>query len=482
MQFFPNNRSPEWKPGRETLMRNRLLSAPAALPCWPPAAETVAGGYDDVENPALSVGLNDSVGAPTGRARSGCTPGTRTLSRIPWSLALHTVPAGATVPITDTALFAAMARAQLRGTPWPAKDTVEFNLVAPNSPAPRRPGKPLLGGFPLVKASAGLFRFQRMAGGTITYPDAKGSPGSRACHGRARFRATRQRGLGGAQLGLEIHFHSGLAYKAAVGADGSFVLARMAAGRYEVKAVSGTTKSIPRRIPWSREGISPRPTGAKPISSGLSAESFPQVTEQPWPDHGRPFDPPPSPRPDLSPALLPGSTACPAPHRRPCPVGRPCGNGIPHQTDPGGVTRARGAHGLPLRFGDRRPRNSRIRPDDRGNPGGSVPWEPGRGIPAPDRARRPGPLRPASAQGSPDPSTGIRTWIARPAGRNAAPRTGFPRMRISPTETPPGYGGKAGDGNVEGHEFPSASAAAGESETLSPGLMDLATASGRERK
>lgn len=218
-------------------MIHRLLTAAAAMLLSCCAHEKVAGGFDDVENPALTVGLNDSLGAPYGWGEIRIYARFQNPFEDSLILASTTVPAGATVSIRDTALLAAMGRAKLRGTPWPSKDTVEFNLMA-LAPA----GEALLGGFALVKTAAGPFRFQRKAGGSITYPDAKGILAASPTLASPVLGQRGSVGPRGAQLGLKSVFIPGSPYNASVGADGSFVLARMAAGRFEVKAVSADAK------------------------------------------------------------------------------------------------------------------------------------------------------------------------------------------------------------------------------------------------
>ena len=226
-------------------MRLRLLSALAALLCASCGDNDLAGGFDDVENPALTVSLRDTLGNAygTGEVRLFSRYQNPGEDSIP--LAVRTVAGGTALSIRDTALTRAMALSHARGTPWPNKDTIDFNLVASNhaiASAPAQAGESFLGGFRLIKGADGVFRFRRLAGGYYTYPDAKGRlealPVMAAPIPNLRGRI----GPRGMQLGLKSVFIAGSPYQAQVEGDGSFTLARIASGRFEVNAESADGK------------------------------------------------------------------------------------------------------------------------------------------------------------------------------------------------------------------------------------------------
>src|SRR4051794_7394265 len=110
-------------------MRASSLATLAALAllctsCAP--KEKVAGGYDDVENPAIQASLLDTLGRPYGAGELRVYARYQNPGKDSIPLVERTVPADATILITDSVLAAAMGEAKLRGTPWPNADTVEF--------------------------------------------------------------------------------------------------------------------------------------------------------------------------------------------------------------------------------------------------------------------------------------------------------------------------------------------------------------------
>ena len=215
----------------------RVLGALSAFLCAFCAQDKLAGGYDDVENPALTVSLRDTLGKPYGSAEVRLYARYQNPGEDSVPLEIRNVPAGASIKIRDTSLIRAMELSKARGTPWPDKDTIEFNLVASASG-----GEAFVGGFRLIKGSDTTFRFQRGLGGTFTYPDTNGGLEAFPImagpvldfHGRI--------GTRGMDLGLKSVFIAGSPYGAKVESDGSFTLARLAAGRYDVKAVSADAK------------------------------------------------------------------------------------------------------------------------------------------------------------------------------------------------------------------------------------------------
>lgn len=215
----------------------RGLCAAAALLCLFCAKDkTVAGGYDDVENPALQVSLLDEAGKPTvgqvrvyARYQNPIEDEAAVLSR---NLSVQT-RAG----IRDTALLAAMAKANLRGTPWPNRDTVEFNLIAVDAGR-----ESYQGGFLLVKGADGTFGFRRRLSDGIAYPDGKGSLKAAPVMAAPVLNLRGRIGAKGLGLGLKSIFIPGSPYRAAVETDGSFIMPRLASGRYEMKAASQNGK------------------------------------------------------------------------------------------------------------------------------------------------------------------------------------------------------------------------------------------------
>jgi hypothetical protein len=198
------------------------------------------GGSDDVENPSalpdpsVSVSLLDAAGNPAAGTLSLYA---RYQNPFKDSVPLLSLPvSGGPAKVEDTLVAAAFARARARGTPSPSADTLEFNLLA-SSPG----GEAFLGGYALVHRPAG-WDFIRRADGGVLYPDER-----RILRTEARMPAPilGQRGrIGprGLELGLKNVFVPGSPYKAALDADGSFTLARIAAGRYGLKAISSDEK------------------------------------------------------------------------------------------------------------------------------------------------------------------------------------------------------------------------------------------------
>ncbi|MDB5050622.1 MAG: hypothetical protein JWO30_3693 [Fibrobacteres bacterium] len=219
-------------------MNARALSVLAALLCtFCTRKDQVAGGYDDVENPAIQVSLLDDQQKPYGAGELRIYARYQIPSKDSLPIIDQHVSAGTAVTIRDSALVSAMVRAQTLGTPWPNQDTVEFNV---NTVAPD--GEAFLGNFLMARKPGGAFSMMRRTGGTLVHADTKGvlavSPimAGPVLHQRGNI------GAHGLELGLQSVFVPGSPYWAQVQSDGSFVLARMAVGSYEVKAVSADAK------------------------------------------------------------------------------------------------------------------------------------------------------------------------------------------------------------------------------------------------
>ncbi|MDQ2999844.1 MAG: hypothetical protein M3Y08_01085 [Fibrobacterota bacterium] len=211
----------------------RGLCAAAALHCLFCAKDkTVAGGYDDVENPALQLSLRDEAGKPAiGQVQVYARYQNPIEDKVP--VLTRDLSGQTQAGIRDTTLLAAMERANLRGTPWPNRDTVEFNLIAVDTGR-----ESYLGGFLLVKDPNGTFGFRRRLADGIAYPDGKGSLKAAPVLAAPVLNLRGRIGAKGLGLGLKSIFIPGSPYRAAVETDGSFNLPRLAGGRYEVKASS----------------------------------------------------------------------------------------------------------------------------------------------------------------------------------------------------------------------------------------------------
>jgi hypothetical protein len=221
--------------GRQFLRTICLL---AALPCaFCGKPEKVAGGYDDVENPALTVSLRDTLGHPYAAAEIRLYARYQNPGKDSVPMFVRSAPAAKTVAIRDSLLLTAMAASKLRGTPWPAQDTVEFNLVASDAA-----GETFLGDFRLLKGANGTFRFQRRLPGSVVYPDSKGTLAVTPAMAAPVLNQRGRIGARGMELKLKSVFIAGSPYRSLIGSDGSFTFARLAPGRYDVKAVAEDSK------------------------------------------------------------------------------------------------------------------------------------------------------------------------------------------------------------------------------------------------
>jgi hypothetical protein len=198
-------------------------------------SDRLAGGSDDVENPGIRVSLSDPEGRPT----AGGTVSLYARYQNPFkdSLPILSVEvSGDSAMVKDTAVESAFQRAQTRGIPVPARDTLEFNLIASSTA-----GESFQGGFALVRVF-GAWSVLRRSGGTIAYPDPNGLLASNARLAAPAVGQGGQIGSRGLELGLKRVFVPGSPYRSEVAADGSFAFAPMAVGRYELKAISADDK------------------------------------------------------------------------------------------------------------------------------------------------------------------------------------------------------------------------------------------------
>jgi hypothetical protein len=215
------------------MMRFRPLLCAAALALFAACGDgKLAGGYDDVENPAIQASLLDSAGNPYGAATLRLYARYQNPFKDSLPLLSVPVPAAATITIADTAIVNAFAAAKARGTPSPGRDTLEFNLAASAAD-----GEAFLGGFLLIKGTAG-WRFARQTGRGYAYPDSKGILAARPVLGKPLSLPKANVGGRGLDLGLKGIFIPGSAWKSAVTADGSFTLDRLAQGKYGFKGVA----------------------------------------------------------------------------------------------------------------------------------------------------------------------------------------------------------------------------------------------------
>jgi hypothetical protein len=225
-------------------MKARAIWALGAFFCIHCAdRDQVAGGYDDVENPAIQVSLLDTLGHPYGAGEMRVYARYQNPTKDSLPLLEQSITAGASALIRDSALLAAMAKAQGRGTPWPSQDTVEFNLTV-SAPAVKAAGietpggEAFLGDFLLVKGTDGVHRFLRRSAGGLLHADSKGVLAAAPVLTRPVLGQHGGIGERGKQLSLQSVFIPGSPYSAKIAEDGSFGFARMARGKYDVKAVS----------------------------------------------------------------------------------------------------------------------------------------------------------------------------------------------------------------------------------------------------
>jgi|GEM_PF-1979600 len=197
--------------------------------------DRLTGGYDDVENPALTLSLQDPQGSAfsQGEIKVYARYQNPTLDTLP--LLVRAPSASGQTVLHDSELVAAMRVARDRGISWPNPDSVEFNVVSKSGP-----GEAFAGDFILARDAVGsIFRFrQRKDATTILHADAKGNLPVSLPMGPPVLGLKGSVGTRGLELGLNSIFIAGSPYWTLVAADGSFTMARMAKGRYQVKAMS----------------------------------------------------------------------------------------------------------------------------------------------------------------------------------------------------------------------------------------------------
>jgi hypothetical protein len=193
------------------------------------------GGTDEVDNPALNVTLRTAGG-------QGLTGTVSVFARYQNptrdSLPVLTLPAGekgGTVIPAGT-LLAAMETASQAGLPWKDRDSVVFNLVGSAGAQEAFRAEYLL-----LRGAGGSLAFERILppeGGP--FPGGSLSTSLPMAPAVQAYRGTV--GADGVALGLDVLFVPGSPYKADVAADGSFSFSRIAAGRYDVRALDGDGK------------------------------------------------------------------------------------------------------------------------------------------------------------------------------------------------------------------------------------------------
>lgn len=219
------------------MMRTRRLPAALALGALLTACGEgrLSGGYDDVENPAILVALSDASGKvpSAGALRLYARYQNPLLDSLPL---LEVAGNGDSLVVEDSAVRAAFARAQSLGIPSPGKDTLEFNLIAA-----AEGGESFLGGYALIKRTEG-WGFIRRVGNEVDYPDAKGVLARTHRLAPPVMGQTGSVGAKGVELGLKSVFIPGSPYGALLAGDGTFGMARIARGRFELKSVSSDEK------------------------------------------------------------------------------------------------------------------------------------------------------------------------------------------------------------------------------------------------
>lgn len=195
----------------------------------------VAGGYDDVENPAIRVSLADAEGKPYGAAVLSLYA--RYQNPFNDSLPLVSLASsGESITLPDSTVRSAFARARARGTRSPSPDTLEFNLIA-EAPG----GEAYEGGFALIRRISG-WSFIRRSGAIVSYADANGVLVTSARLLAPVLGQRGQIGLKGLELGLKRIFVPGTPYVASLEADSAFTFTHIAAGSYELKAIAADDK------------------------------------------------------------------------------------------------------------------------------------------------------------------------------------------------------------------------------------------------
>lgn len=215
-------------------MKSLLSGLSAALLLAACLDEKVAGGTDEVENPALTAVLVDAQG----REASGTVQVyARFQNPAKDAAPILSLAANGRASITDSALLLAMEGARTRGIPWKNRDTVAFNLVGTHAVL-----EAFQGNYLLVRPPGGAYLFRRVEPGAEAGPDGKGSLSTAVTMRPPALAYKGKVGPRGLELGLRSVFIPGSPYAAQVEADGSFAFARIAQGRYELKAMDKDAK------------------------------------------------------------------------------------------------------------------------------------------------------------------------------------------------------------------------------------------------
>ena len=197
--------------------------------------DTATGGTDEVENPALTATLRDADGAAVAGTVQVYA---RFQNPLRDSLAMLDRAVGADgAEITSEDLLAGMDSSAKAGVPWTNRDSVAFNLVGTSG------GKETFQAeYLLVKEASGNYAFKRLHPAEGGDPLSQGSLSTQLPLQRAVSGYAGSVGARGRELGLQTLFVPGSPYKAPIRGDGTFTIARIASGRYDVKAVDGDGK------------------------------------------------------------------------------------------------------------------------------------------------------------------------------------------------------------------------------------------------
>jgi hypothetical protein len=187
-----------------------------------------------VDNPALTATLRTAGGqAQAGSVRVFARYQNPTRDSQP-VLSLPAGEGGAVIPAKT--LFEAMEAASAAGVPWKDRDSVAFNLVGSAGA-----DEAFRAEYLLLRGPGGRYAYERILppeGGP--YPDGSLATSLPMAPAVQAYRGSV--GADGRSLGLRVIFVPGSPYHAEVSADGSFTIARIAAGRYAVRALDGDGK------------------------------------------------------------------------------------------------------------------------------------------------------------------------------------------------------------------------------------------------
>ena len=195
--------------------------------------DRMAGGTDEVQNPALQMGLVDAAGHLHRQGKLRIYSRLQNPLHDSLPILTQTVDSIRPTRIEAARLYAAMDSAQKRGLPWDNRDTLEFNIVAAS------PGAEALGqGFLLVRQAGGALGFRRLWPWGIQNPDSLGVLAETLQVAPPVLAFQGQVGPQGSALAIQGVFIPGTPYQAGVGLDGAFTLTRLARGRFELHAMT----------------------------------------------------------------------------------------------------------------------------------------------------------------------------------------------------------------------------------------------------